>query len=139
MMDGFKKFILKGNVVDLAVGVIIGSAFGAIVASFVKDIFNPLIGVFGGQPDFSRVVMVVGNNKFMVGNFLNTVIGFLINATVVYFLVVVPMNRLTERVSRDKKPLDPTTQKCPDCLSEIPIKARRCAFCTSVIHLKNTT
>ena len=136
MLDGFKKFILRGNVLDLAVGVIIGSAFGAIVTSFVKDIFNPLIGVFGGQPDFSRIVLAVGNNKFMVGNFLNAIIGFLINAAVIYFLVIMPMNRLTEKASRNKKPLDPTTQKCPECLSEIPLKARRCAFCASVLKSK---
>lgn len=138
MLNGFKKFILRGNVIDLAVGVIIGSAFGAIVTSFVKDIFNPLIGVFGGQPDFSRMVLVIGTNKFLIGNFLNAVIGFLINAGVVYFLIIVPMNKLTEATKRNKKPLDPTTQKCPECLSEIPIKARRCAFCSSVISKKQT-
>ena len=136
MLDGFKKFILRGNVLDLAVDVIIGSAFGAIVTSFVKDIFNPLIGVFGGQPDFSRIVLAVGNNKFLVGNFLNTIIGFLINAGVVYLLIIIPMNKLTEAANRNKKPLDPTTQKCPECLSEIPLKAHRCAFCASVLKNK---
>lgn len=128
MLNSFKKFILKGNAIDLAVGVVIGVSFGAVVTSLVKDIINPLIGVFGGQPDFS-ISFTIRNSKFLVGNFLNALVAFLINASVIYFFVVLPVNRL---ISLSKKEsIDPTTKKCPQCLSSIPHKAKRCAFCTS--------
>lgn len=129
MLQGFKQFILKGNVVDLAVGVVIGGAFGTVVNSLVKDVITPVIAAIGGQPDFSQWAITINGSQLMVGNFLNAVIAFLIMATVIYFLVVVPMNRLIE-VTRNKKPIDPSTKKCPECLSEIPLAATRCAFCS---------
>jgi large conductance mechanosensitive channel len=129
MLQGFKQFILKGNVVDLAVGVVIGVAFGSVVTALVKDIITPIIGAIGGTPDFSGISFTLNNSKFMVGDFLNALISFLIIAAVIYFLVVVPMNKLTE-ASRREKPIDPTTKKCPECLSVIPLDAKRCAFCT---------
>ena len=135
MLHGFKQFILKGNVVDLAVGVVIGGAFGTIVTALVKDIITPVIGAIGGQPDFSGINFTINNSKFMIGDFLNAVISFLIIATVIYFFVVLPMNKLIEATRREK-PVDPTTKKCPECLSIIPIDARRCAFCTSVFGPK---
>lgn len=127
MFQDFKKFILKGNVIDLAVGVVIGVSFGSVVNSLVKDIINPLIGLFGGQPDFSTTLSI-GQSKFLIGNFLNNLIAFLINASVIYFFVVLPVNKLT---STNKKEKIADTKKCSQCLSSIPHKAKRCAFCTS--------
>ena len=129
MVRGFKTFLLRGNVVDLAIAVVIGAAFGAVVAAFVKDLVTPLIAALGGQPDFSQLYFTVNKSKFMYGDFFNAVIGFLIIAAVVYFFVVTPYTAFVAR-SRDKKPEDPSTKKCTECLSEIPIHARRCAFCT---------
>jgi len=133
MLSGFKQFLLRGNVVDLAVGVVIGAAFGGIVDSLVKDLITPLIGAVGGQPDFSAVAIPVGASKLMIGNFLNAVISFLIKAAAIYFLVVLPINTLIERTRKAPTPADPTTKKCPECFSEIPIQARRCPNCTSVL------
>jgi large conductance mechanosensitive channel len=132
MFQGFKQFILKGNVVDLAVGVVIGVAFGSVVTSLVKGIITPLIGAIGGVPDFSGLTFTVNGSNFLIGEFINAVISFLLTAFVIYFFVVVPMNKLLA-VTRKEKPIDPTTKKCPECLSVIPIEARRCAFCTSII------
>ena len=129
-MRGFKAFLLRGNVVDLAIAVVIGVAFGAVITAFVKDLITPLIAAIGGKPDFSALYFTVNNSKFLYGEFFNVVIAFLIIATVIYFLVVVPYTTLVER-SRKEPPADPTTKKCPECLSEIPKDARRCAFCTS--------
>lgn len=130
MLKGFKQFILRGNVVDLAVGVVIGAAFTSIVNSMVKDILTPFIGAIFKQPDFSGIFFTINHSKFMVGNFLNALISFLIVSATVYFFVVTPINTLIAR-SRKEAPTDPTTKKCPECLSEIPIDARRCAHCTS--------
>lgn len=132
MLQGFKQFILKGNVVDLAVGVVIGIAFGGVVSALVKDLITPLIAAIGGNPDFSSLHFTINHSKFMIGDFLNALISFLINAAVVYFLVVLPMNKLTS-AARKEKPADSTTKKCPECLSVIPIDAKRCAYCTSPI------
>ncbi len=129
-MRGFKAFLLRGNVVDLAIAVVIGVAFGAVVTSFVKDLVTPLIAALGGKPDFSNLYFTVNNSKFLYGDFINVVIAFVIIAAVIYFFVVVPYTALIER-SRKEPPADPTTKKCPECLSEIPIDARKCAFCTS--------
>jgi len=127
-MRGFRTFLLRGNVVDLAVGVVIGIAFGAVIAAFVKDLVTPLIAAIGGQPDFSSLYFTVNNSKFMYGEFLNAVFAFLIIAAVIYFLVIVPYTAMVAR-SHKEPPADPTTKKCPECLSEIPKDARRCAFC----------
>jgi large conductance mechanosensitive channel len=133
MLQGFKQFILKGNVVDLAVGVVIGGAFGAIVTALVKDIITPIIGAIGGKPDFSAINFTINNSKFLIGDFLNAVISFLIIATVIYFFVVVPMNKMMAKMKRGEK-VDPTEKTCPQCLSMIPLKAKRCKFCTSIVE-----
>jgi len=133
MMKEFKEFVLKGNVVDLAVAVVVGAAFGAIVTALVRDLITPLIAAIGGQPDFSSLTFTVNNSKFLYGDFFNAIIAFLIIATVVFFLVVKPLNKLTERARRNKKTDDPSTKKCDACFSVVNIKATRCAFCTSTL------
>lgn len=130
MLKGFKTFLLRGNVVDMAVGIVIGAAFGSIVTGFVKDLLTPLIAAIVKQPDFSALTFTINGSKFLYGEFLNALISFLIIAASVYFFVVVPVNALIAR-ARKEPPIDPTTRKCAECLSEIPIGARRCAFCTS--------
>lgn len=132
MLQGFKKFILKGNVVDLAVGVVVGVAFGNVVSALVRDLITPLIGAIGGTPDFSYIYFTVNHSRFMIGDFLNALIAFLINAAVVYFFVVLPINKLVALTKKEKQG-DPATKKCPECLSLIPAKAKRCAFCTSLL------
>ena len=127
-MKGFRAFLLRGNVVDLAVAVVIGTAFGVVVTAFVKDLVTPLIAAIGGKPDFSTLYFTVNSSKFMYGDFINALIAFLIIAAVIYFFVVVPINALIAR-SRKEPPADPTTKKCTECLSEIPIGAKRCAHC----------
>jgi len=129
-MKGFKAFLLRGNVIDLAVAVVIGIAFGVVVTAFVKDLVTPLIAALGGKPDFSALYFTVNNSKFLYGDFINAIIAFLIIAAVIYFFVIVPINALIAR-SRKEPPADPTTKKCSECLSDIPVDARRCAFCTS--------
>jgi large conductance mechanosensitive channel len=133
MFQGFKKFLFRGNVVDLAVAVVIGAAFGAVVTSLVANIFTPFIAAIAGKPDFSNLSITINNSKIMYGSFLNAVISFLLIAAAVYFFIVAPMNAYMERRRRGEAPPDPTTKKCRECLSEIPIAARRCAFCTSVV------
>ena len=129
-MRGFKAFVLRGNVVDLAIGVVIGIAFAAVIAAFVKDLVTPLIAAIGGKPDFSTLYFTINRSKFLYGDFINAMIAFLVIAAVIYFFVVLPYTALIER-SHKEPPADPTTKKCTECLSEIPIDARRCAFCTS--------
>ena len=129
-MRGFKAFLLRGNVVDLAIGVVIGIAFAAVIGAFVKDLVTPLIAAIGGKPDFSALSFTINQSKFLYGDFINALLAFVIIAAVIYFFVVVPYTRLIER-SRKEPPADPTTKKCTECLSEIPKDARRCAFCTS--------
>ena len=136
MLQGFKQFILKGNVVDLAVAVVIGTAFGKIVDSLVKDLITPSIGVLGGMPDFSSLVITVNGSSIMVGNFLNAFISFLIVAAVIYFFVVNPMNKIMAKVKSGQK-VDPTEKSCTECLSLIPQAAKRCAFCTSTQPVKS--
>ncbi len=132
MLQGFKNFILKGNVVDMAVGVVIGVAFGNVVTALVKDLVTPFIGAFGGTPDFSSVVFTINGSKFMIGEFINSLISFLTIAAVIYFAVVMPMSKIMEKMKNGKS-VDPTDKTCPECLSLIPIKARRCKYCTAVI------
>lgn len=134
MLQDFKQFILRGNVVDLAVAVVIGSAFSAVVTALVKDLITPLIAAIGGQRDFSNLSFTIHHSQFLYGDFLNAAISFLILAAVVFFLVVTPVNHFIAFSRRNKKSDDPTTQKCPECLSEIPIKATRCAYCTAKIQ-----
>jgi large conductance mechanosensitive channel len=129
-MKGFKAFLLRGNVVELAVAVVIGVAFGLVVTAFVKDLVTPLVAALFGKPDFGALTFTINSSKFLYGDFFNAVLAFLIVAAVIYFFVVVPYTALVAR-SRKEPPADPTTKKCPECLSEIPIDAKRCAFCTS--------
>jgi len=132
-MKGFKQFILRGNVLDLAVAVVIGGAFGAIVTALVKDLLTPLIAAVVGKPDFSAIKFEVNASKFLIGDFINALVSFILIAAAVYFFVVLPMNSLLARMRRGEAPPDPTSKECPECLSSIPIAAKRCAFCTSVV------
>jgi large conductance mechanosensitive channel len=127
----FKQFLLRGNVVDLAVGIVIGAAFGTVVTALVKDFITPLIGAIFGTSK-NGMTFKVGAATFLVGDFLDALISFLLVAAVVFYLVVKPVNYLIAR-SRREEPADPTTRKCPECLSEIPLDARRCAYCTSPV------
>ena len=131
-MKGFKQFILRGNVVDLAVGVVIGASFGTVVTALVANILTPLIGAIVKTPDFSSLMFTINGSKFMYGNFLNALISFIIVAAAIYFFVVLPLNALIARTKKEA-PLDPTTKKCRDCVMEIPIEARRCPHCTSML------
>ena len=133
MLKGFKDFILRGNVVDLAVAVVIGGAFGAIVTALVKDLITPLIAAFVGKPDFSALTFTLNSSKFLYGDFLNAVIAFLLVAAAIYLFIVVPMNAINARFKKPEAPVAPTTRACPECLSDIPIAARRCAHCTAVV------
>ena len=129
-MGGFKQFLLRGNVVDMAVGIVVGAAFGTVVTSFVKDLLTPLIAAIVRAPDFSYISFKLNGSKFLIGDFVNAVISFVIIAAAVYFAVVLPINALVARIQR-QPPADPTTKRCPECISEIPIQAKKCAFCTS--------
>ena len=130
-MSGFKQFLLRGNVVDLAVGVVIGAAFGTVVTAFVKDLLTPLIAALVKAPDFSALTFTVNGSKFLYGDFVNAIISFLIIAAAVYYFVVLPINALIARTRKNPVPADPTTKICPECCNEVSIKARRCGFCTS--------
>ena len=129
MLKGFRDFILRGNVVDLAVAVIIGAAFNTIVNSLVKDILTQFLALIVGKPDFGKIVLTVHGTSIFVGNFLNAVFSFLIVASVVYFFIVLPLNQIQARMKRPEAPAAPTTKDCPECLSAIPLAARRCAHC----------
>jgi large conductance mechanosensitive channel len=133
MLKGFKDFIMRGNVVDLAVGIVIGSAFTSVVNSLVKDIMTPFIGALFKQPDFSGLFFTINSSKFTYGSFINNIISFLIVAAAVYFFVVLPINKLSARMKRGEVPPEPNTKKCPECLSEIPLGARRCPHCTTIL------
>jgi large conductance mechanosensitive channel len=128
----FKQFVLRGNVIDLAVGIVIGAAFAAVVQAAVTDLLTPLVAAIFGKPDFNQLTFEINNSVFKYGHFLNTLIAFLIIAWVVFFFVVKPVNALMSLSQRRESP-DPSTRKCPECRSEIPIDARRCAFCTSEV------
>jgi large conductance mechanosensitive channel len=132
-MQGFKQFILRGNVIDLGVGIVIGQAFNSVVQAFVASFLNPVLALLTGHTDFSSQTIMFGTLTLKYGDFLNAVISFAIIAFTVYFFVVMPTNRLISAVNSRKKTEDPSTQKCPYCLSEIPKDATRCAHCTSKI------
>jgi large conductance mechanosensitive channel len=129
-MEGFKKFLLRGNLVELAVAVVIGAAFGAIVTSLVKDLITPLIAAIGGQPDFANLTFTINKSTFRYGDFFNALIAFMIIAAVVYFLILSPVSRLISRLDRNR---EATERECPECLSEIPTGASRCKFCTATV------
>jgi large conductance mechanosensitive channel len=133
MLKGFRDFILRGNVVDLAVAVILGAAFNAIVTSLVSDVLNPLIAATIGKPDFSSVILHVGGGQVKVGNFLNAAVSFLIVAAVVYFAIVLPLNHLMARLKKPAPEAPSSMKTCPECLSEIPQAAKRCAHCAQPV------
>lgn len=133
MLKGFRDFILRGNVVDLAVAVILGVAFNAIVGSLVSDVLNPLIAATIGKPDFSGVILHIGGGAIKIGNFFNAVVSFLIVAAVVYFAIVLPINAVMARIKKPAPPAPPATKACPECLSDIPVAAKRCAHCAQPV------
>jgi len=133
-MSGFKKFLLRGNVVDLAVAVVIGAAFKDVVDALVKSLITPLIGAFGGVPDFSTIAFTINSSRFGIGAFINAVISFVILAAVIYFLVVLPVNTLMDRF-KTEEPVGPLQRECPFCLSKIPVAASHCAFCTQAVPI----
>ena len=132
MLQGFRDFILRGNVVDLAVAVVLGAAFGALVTAFVEDLVTPLIAAIIGEPDFGDLTFTINGSKFRYGDFINALIAFVSIAAVIYFFVVQPLNTLMERL-KPGKPVDTPTRACPECQSDIPQTARRCAFCTAEV------
>ena len=132
MLKEFRDFILRGNVVDLAVAVVLGAAFGAVVTSFVENLLTPIIGAIIGEPDFSGLTFTINGSEFGYGAFINALISFLSIAAVVFFFVVKPLNTLMARL-RPERPVDKPTRECPECLSDIPVTARRCSFCTSEV------
>ena len=132
-MAGFREFLMRGNVVDLAVAVVVGAAFGTIVEALTKDLLTPLIAAIVGKPDFSAIQFTVNNSKFLVGDFINAVVAFVLVAMAVYYFVVVPMSRMLPVKAAPAPPPPPPTKSCPECLSEIPLQARRCGHCTSQI------
>jgi len=131
MLQGFKQFMLRGNVLDLAVAVVMGAAFGAVVTAFVKDLITPFIAAIVGKPDFSAIEFRINGSKFPIGDFINSLVSFILIGSAVYFFIILPVNHLTARMRRGEAAPDPTTKKCPECLSDIPIAAKRCAYCTS--------
>ncbi len=133
MLSGFKQFILRGNVIDMSVGVVVGAAFATVVSAFTKDLLTPLIAAVVGKPDFSAIAFTINGSKFLLGDFINAAVSFLLVAAAVYFFVVTPVNLLVARMRKAPAPADPTTKRCPECLSEIPIAARRCAHCAEPV------
>src|SRR5450759_1469809 len=132
LLRDFKTFLMRGNVVDLAVAVAVGAAFLAVVTAFVNALITPIIAAVAGKTDFSSLTFTVNDSEFRYGSFLNALISFVTIAAAVFFFVVVPYNAFQSRMRKEPPP-DPTTRKCPECVSEIPIGATRCAFCTSVV------
>lgn len=132
MIRGFRDFLLRGNVVDLAIAVVIGAAFGVLVTAFVKDLITPLIAAIGGQPNFSALSFTINKSHFLYGDFINALIAFIILAAVIYFFVVVPYNRLMKRYKPMPEPAP--MRECPFCMSNIPAAATRCPFCTAEIE-----
>ena len=129
-MKGFRQFITRGNLIDLAVAVVVGTAFTAVVTALVADLITPLIAAVAGKPNFSQLTFTVHHSKFLYGSFINALLSFLIIAAVVYYLIVSPMARIMARVNRHK---EATERECPECLSTIPIAASRCKFCTAEV------
>jgi large conductance mechanosensitive channel len=133
MLKGFGQFLMRGNVIDLAVAVVIGAAFGAVVTALVKDLITPLIAAIAGKPDFSALGFTINNSRFALGDFINAIVAFLLVAAAIYFIVVVPLNAVTARLAKPAAPDAPAMRECAECLSEIPLAARRCKFCTAIV------
>lgn len=134
MLKDFRDFILRGNVVDLAVAVAVGAAFNMVVNKLVADLITPLITAIFGKPNFAGLTFTIHHSTFPYGDFINVVVSFVLMATVIFFLVVQPINKLNELFKNSQKPADPTSRKCPECLSEIPLAAKRCMYCTSKVE-----
>ncbi len=137
LLTEFKAFILRGNVVDLAVAFVIGVAFAAVVTALVNDIIMPILGIFGGKPSFDQYYWTINGSKILIGSFLTALVSFLLLAAAIFFFVVKPVNYLVSRRKAELPP-DPTTRECPFCLSDIPLQASRCAFCTSEVPVPAT-
>jgi len=135
-VSGFKKFLLRGNLIDLAVAVVIGAAFGTVVSSLVKDLITPLVAALGGKPDFSSLSFTLNHSKFAYGDFINSLISFLIIAAVIYYLVMSPTLRLTAMMQRKQ---EATERECPECRNDISVKATRCMYCTTEVTPTATT
>jgi large conductance mechanosensitive channel len=133
MLKGFREFLFRGNVVDLAIAVVIGAAFGAMVTALVKDLITPFIAAIVGQSDFSALTFTINNSKFLYGDLLNAVVSFVLIAAAIYFLIILPMNTIQARFKKPAAAAAPTTKECPECLSTIPLAAKRCAHCTVVL------
>lgn len=133
MLKSFKQFLLRGNVLDLAVAVIVGGAFGSVVTALVKDLLTPLIAAIGGQPDFAALQFTVNGSRFLFGDFVNAVVAFVMVAAAIYFFVVAPVTAIEARRRRLEASAAPGTKKCPECLSDVPVAAKRCAFCAQLL------
>lgn len=129
-MKDFREFLLRGNLVDMAIGIVIGIAFAAVITALVGDLITPLIAAIGGKPNFSNLSFTINKSHFLYGAFINALLAFIVIAAVLFFLVVKPVNALMAR-RKTEPPVDETVRSCPECLSEIPVAARRCAFCTA--------
>ncbi len=138
MLKDFRQFILRGNVVDLAVAVVIGASFNSVVQSLVRDLITPLLTVFGSKANFGQLSFAINHSIFSYGDFLNALVSFLLTASVVFFFVVQPINRLQSLVKGDQ-PTVPTTRPCPECKSDIPLDATRCKFCTTKVKAIEST
>jgi large conductance mechanosensitive channel len=136
MLKGFREFLFRGNVVDLAVAVVIGGAFGAVVTALVKDLITPFIAAIVGKPDFSALTFTINNSEFKYGDLLNAIVSFVLIAAAIYFLIVIPMNTIQARLKKPEAAAAPTTRECPECLSTIPLAAKRCAHCTMVLPVR---
>jgi large conductance mechanosensitive channel len=132
VLKGFASFIMRGNVVDLAVAVVIGAAFGAVITALVKDLITPLVAAIAGKPDFSALTFTLNNSVFRYGDFLNAALGFVLVAAAVYFFIVAPMNAMMSRFR--PAPAAPAMRPCPECLTPVPAEARRCSACTSPLE-----
>ncbi len=133
MLKEFKQFLLRGNVVDLAVGVVVGAAFSGIVTALVSGLVTPLIGAVAKAPDFSGLSFTINGSKFMYGQFINALISFILVASTIFFFVVKPMNKLISLAKKNEPVSEPTTKKCVECISEIPIQAKRCSYCAQIV------
>jgi large conductance mechanosensitive channel len=131
MLSDFRQFVMRGNVLDLAVAVVMGGAFGAVVTAMVKDVLTPLVAAVAGKPNFAAISFQINNSQILIGDFLNELASFLLISATLYFCVVAPVNAIVARTRRGETPSDPTTKRCRECLSEVPVGARRCAFCGS--------
>ncbi len=135
IIKGFRDFILRGNVIDLAVGIMIGAAFNGLISALVRDLMTPFASAIFKQPNFNNLTFTIRGSQFMYGDFFNNLISFLILAFTIYFFIVVPINRLTSGLKK-QPPAEPVTKTCPECLSSIPVKAKRCAYCTASVPVQ---